>query len=900
MKKIYGGLDVTHNLTTKGKRTVQDVNSNQFFDANGTMNIDTYTPEEIQQILSIMPLSKYGDYTFLPAGVNGNFIGASENIGARYHKLQLENDGTLVYLRGGTNGSTYGVYYSSIKNIVNLSNLNSVNTNTIREYKPGYFKSTQFAGGLFNSDSSLVFGYTRGTTAQDNTFFFSYTNGTLDDTQHNGFTIQDDGVVFRQNGSSPVFAMLGLDNAIYVFSTVLDTRLRLIVNKVIPNGTTGTVTYINNWTTKTFYSQTLSEPDIVLNNRVQSANIADKPYLLIPSSAIAGSAYMTPWDIFVAQDPVSKKFRLRVSGDGWVASVNFADRPQHNYSFDLDFNARTATLDAGNDINGKYQAPLVVTDTGSDYVTNGTTYNIDPLYYHNGGGNLINSYYYNTDGIAMAISCPNLAEALLIQRSQFPKQSIYNNLNVRAVTSTEYISGSCKLSFGSSIGSNICGLEIISNTCTKQNSRNARGTLTNSYAVHNPDASFIFKSLDYGTIRGYAPTTDRDFVSNNTTSFITTCDSMSARANGGILIWNQRYSTAISYDDHLNGTGTISIDSTIMTNFKNAEYAKVNTSTYPINNGAIKNCILYIPQQSDMPAFSLMTTITNNNDMYVRVVEVTVPARSGNISSVVFSRLVYEGVMTDNPFNVIGNSTMSPASTGLCIYDIGTHYVIGGGDPLNHSTVGNSGSLQFRGLVNKSTKQMQEFIPMATKGTGYTNNGTFIGIPGYGFGVQRQIDGANKICFDAYGTNLQDYQNWTVQTPNMLALVTQDVAEGFIVYFTEDTPVLMSGKSFTLPIQNIDLKTIKANPANSTFHVYVTMKQGIAQYLISEKVIAEAGSTAYTLFWIGTITTNSTQIASINITKRDRLDIFGASLASAGSSFPVSYGLPSQTGTINW
>ncbi|MCU6295102.1 hypothetical protein, partial [Escherichia coli] len=77
-KKIYGGLDVTHNVTVKGKRTVQGIND-QVFDANGNMEIDTYSKEELLDVISLLPISHYGTHNYLPAGVSGDFNGASEN-----------------------------------------------------------------------------------------------------------------------------------------------------------------------------------------------------------------------------------------------------------------------------------------------------------------------------------------------------------------------------------------------------------------------------------------------------------------------------------------------------------------------------------------------------------------------------------------------------------------------------------------------------------------------------------------------------------------------------------------------------------------------------------------------------------------------------------------------------
>jgi hypothetical protein len=123
---------------------------------------------------------------------------------------------------------------------------------------------------------------------------------------------------------------------------------------------------------------------------------------------------------------------------------------------------------------------------------------------------------------------------------------------------------------------------------------------------------------------------------------------------------------------------------------------------------------------------------------------------------------------------------------------------------------------------------------------------------------------------------------------------------GFVVNFTDKIPVLLSGNAFIMQAQTINLTTIKANPANSLFYVYVNMVQGIAQYLITETVIAESGTSAYNTFWIGRIATNATQISSISLIKRSRLDVYSPSINAAGSSFPVSTGNPSSTGTITW
>lgn len=123
-------------------------------------------------------------------------------------------------------------------------------------------------------------------------------------------------------------------------------------------------------------------------------------------------------------------------------------------------------------------------------------------------------------------------------------------------------------------------------------------------------------------------------------------------------------------------------------------------------------------------------------------------------------------------------------------------------------------------------------------------------------------------------------------------------SNGYIVNFNSINPVLLSGNFFKLPISSIDLSTIKSNPSNTTFYVYIILIEGLPKYTITDIVISE--SNIYNLLWIGTIITNESEISEININSRSRLDMYSPSITEAGSSFPVSTGFPSDTGVINW
>lgn len=891
-KKIYGGLDVTHNVTTKGKRIVQGIN-NETFDENGNLNINTYTRQEMLDIVALMPLSHYGTHNYLPAGVSGSFDGASENQAYRRGKVFLEDDGTLVFLRAGTNGSTQGVYYAYMQNALFAEDM-SLSVNTNKEYQPGYFGSNRYAIGMISTDDNIVVGYYAERNSTSTGIFVSIMNETLDDTQHTGFFVSSIDV-------SPVgtltYAMRANDGSYYFFST--DTsynKFEVCVVRLVYNQSTGTYTSnrITGWNNKIFYNSTENGTDnIVLIRNMISHNVADKPYALCPPTANDRSLFMTSIDLFVAQDPSSGQFRIRVNGDSWFASSSQNTRPQHGFSYTINMSTKSSVLDPGND-KTTLQAPMVI-DSNFSYF--GTVINNEPLYNHAGYRNIFSCYLYLETGDVFSISTPNLAQALLLQRSKFNAGSVFQMIKVRDNISNDFSAGIVKPTFGSSIGSWITGLELLPNNSTKQFTNTSSGTRP-SYSVHKSSPTFTFKSVDRGTIKGFEPTTDRNFISSNwdNRAYISTVSGNNVTTNGGIFICDNRYEQSFSYDYHSVGTGKISITPSVLDNFRNTEYSKIPAS-WNLSPSAAKSLTLFVPQQSDIPAFVMLSTITNNLANYVKMMEVNVNTRSGNISSISFKRTLFEEVNGNN-FTVNSSAGIGDATIGLNIYDAGSFYVVGGSNPLFHNTIGNTNTPYFRGLIHKGSNQ---FADMRTSGyhPSYDTNSQPGSLPGHGFGIFNKLDQSNKIIFQSCGTTVDDYNAWTPKG-DPIVIVSQDVAQGFIVYFTEETPVLLSGKSFTLPISNINLTSIKANPANTTFYLYVKMNQGIAEYHITENVISETGTTAYNVFWIGTIRTDSIQIESINVFKRSRLDVFGASLEPAGSAFPVSYGLPSNKGNINW
>ena len=904
-KRIYGGYDVTHNATVQGKRTIQSVDETALFDSNGNMDLDGYTKNELTEIIGVLPISHYGTHNYLPAGVSGDFVGSSENANYRRAKNLLEDDGTLVVLRAGTNGSENGLYYSYISDILNRNSINNISINTNKQYMPDYIPNDLKPIGAVSSNSGVVVGYLQvaDTNSESMYFFTSLTNGTLNDTQHVGFLIPSSTVL--PEGGELVFVMLGTDGLIYYFGILPgDDNFTLSVVTVAFNKQNGTFTSsrLTGFNGSLFYSMNNST-NIKMAGTRYSKQIINEPYWLCPPDTIASQPFQVAIDMFAVQDPATNNIKIRINGDAYI-SVGYAEsRIQHGFSFTLNPNTKLITLDS--EYAGTPNQPGMISTVSSNIINStGKVINDDIIYNHANSVNIGNTYHYTDIGYVICISTENLQRPLKVQVGKYDTAlSPYEMMNYKKYSSriVSFLYGLMYESYGSVIGSFLIAPELLSTNSTKQISTSPDGTITTSYAIHDTSPTFSFGSNTYGTLNGYKPTSNRKSLPNDNLHKIimSSISGSSITSNGGIFIQGIRESTPLTYDSTMNGTGSISVDSTALLNFKNSEFSKLNNSI--LDNTSSKDCTLYVPRQSDIPAFALLSTVGVNGTYIYRFVEVNVNTRVGLITSISFKTLVKQEEISGGLFLNASNGFISDASTGVTIYDAGTFYFIGGADPVMRLVVGNTLSYYFRGIVDKSSSTFTNFdVDQYHTYTSYSSGHMPFALPNNGFGIITQVDNQCKLCFFSYGTTLSDYSSWTSKVSKPINVVSQDVENGFVVYFTEETPVILSGKTFTLPVTSIDLKSITPDPQNKVFQIYVKMVQGIASYEISENVIAESGTTAYNLMWIGSLRTNDIQIDNIDVIKRARIDIFGDSLQAAGSSFPVSYGTPTSTGTINW
>ena len=118
---------------------------------------------------------------------------------------------------------------------------------------------------------------------------------------------------------------------------------------------------------------------------------------------------------------------------------------------------------------------------------------------------------------------------------------------------------------------------------------------------------------------------------------------------------------------------------------------------------------------------------------------------------------------------------------------------------------------------------------------------------------------------------------------------------GWGIVFGALVPVLIWGKSYSMPAQTVDITATIPTPAGKTLNVYVSVSNNVATYLLSETFLSE---TANRLF-IGQVICGASAISSGDISKVTKLDNFRLGASPAGASIPTTTGLPTAVAAID-
>lgn len=913
-KRVIGSTTVSGNLQINGQNTIRSINGITPDPSTGQVIYPLYKRSEIQGMLDMFPISRIGTMDYLPMNINGSYEGASSY--SFQHEVQpvcLEDDGTMVMIRSGTNGSTANFYYGYIRNIRSLGALSQsdfVSTNAI--FKPSFFTSNHAMVEFYNTDAYELLFY-KFTNSGTPTYALSLTNGTLNTISHQNATF-DPSVLPNFN---PVFANICGTN-IYVWgidTTVSNNGLTLNLYSVpvsqVRSGGALTFTQVTGISGSTITGTSFSGASNIKMydswSTLKSDGITNSLFTYsAPVTGVEYANYITK-NYYVRSNAAGTQMRLMYYPTyRFMSNISYSQVYSIAFSFVFNVSSKTVTYD--NTIGTQIDVTATVNSGNITYnQTNAYTNSMTKMNGYN-DGTLSNAgtISQTNDGYLISTKCrrttgPTFGIIKGIVNGATPFDSL--NVTTRNITSRYVID--VLPTFGSAIGENLLGCKFISNDrvilqCAGTSNGTTFGYDTPVQTFIGTTRTFQYNSLDSGTLYGFSPSSDRSQLTNTNnqycglismfndtnpvnaygTSFIETF-----KNTGGGLLNSTNFTFTGSYsmsDSVLQSVGSAVVTAAGLTGIttKLSNFYYVSNPTYGNSvivthayNSSTRQCTIIWAECTAILSGSTITGATIigiiNSITLSNIVSIQASVTSNRMSG---CNLAYGG----STFNYVSYNSLIEISTpaGPTWY-----YLHGRYDPTSNAVVTNQ-------ISNTS------YVAGGLTSPGY--------VPGGGFGKYNysESDAQTKLVFDVYGNTISELDNMLSGSgvvSDKIVIASQDVAEGFLVYFTQTIPIFLGGLYYELPAQTIDLTLVKANPANTTFYLYAQMNRStqVGSYVISQVELDESLTTAY----IGTIITDSTGISSIVTEKVTRFLTYRPSTTKRGSAIPTSTGVPSGSGT---
>ncbi|AMM43714.1 structural protein [Pectobacterium phage vB_PcaM_CBB] len=911
-KKIIGDMSVQRNAQSNGRNTIRDVN-NIAADVNGNINLPYYNKEYINKVMSTIPLSRIGTMDYLPMNINGSFEGSSNYIGKGVYPILLENDGTLVYLRPGTNGSTFGYYYCYVSNARTVLNLAPVVTN--EKFTPTNFTSSHTLDSFISTDASELL-MMRTNDGTNDTYTLSLTNGTMNSVAHQNLEFPASTIT----GTDPQYAMV-VDNLIYIFcldgysntSEMAISVYTLPKNNII-SGTFTALTKVTGFSGVNLFGTSISaSPNIKLAPMYFSNTPSDNSLYCVPTGNVyrGFSSFWGNNEGTLHAERNDRLIRIAFVHAAEATTQQSNTRSLSAISLVLDTSNKKYTLD-----NTNTGQVTITTNPTTGAITWNNPYSANMENYSglsvNGSLNRVPTYATTSDGVQFTSTARHdSSPEHYISRCKINNfVSRYNAWNVTTRSVNSMLLNIVNPVFGSVIGENLIHPTIISSSkilmhCSGTYNNNITDYNTNVYTTLSGNPDYVYKSVSTGgTINGFKPSEER-VILNNPDYRYTGCVTImnqdgSTKVYGSSFVQDiNKFSALEMNQNDFSYSQQITMNNTLLNNLKQDVMDSV-TLPYPVLQSYI--VLYYVPDNSYSKSYAVVTMLfdaptgTANSYHILSEVDVTLSSNSVTAYNILSSYLINRNIVARSI-----NTGLIERMGGMIIakYQEFTYVGIPTLFAVNTSA-GNFSSLICK--VDNSTKMIKSTPKMiSTAYNSSTANSYQVGvIPKLGFGLFENgaiTDIKTKLVFKNYGTTEAQFDamvaNPASNPLSRIVIAAQDVAEGFIIYFTQRVPAFIQGNYFEMPITSINLNDITSNPSNKTFYLYITIVEGEAVYQISESLLSEELYRVY----IGTIVTGQSAITSISTEKVTRFLNYRTSTTKRGSAIPTSTGVPSGTGT---
>lgn len=882
-------------------------------DTSGVIDLPITLKDGVDKVFAQLPFSQYGAINNNEPGVAGTFDGGSTVSYYSAMPVLLENDGSLVYLRPGTNGSTVNYYYTYINNPDSTMRPYT----TINKYYEGAWNNILFA----DSDASNCLVYEE---VANNVVHVVLTNGTLNKDSHKEATFTRSLIPYyilsaTVAGSYVYIACLYCSSFDTNYPTSIQYNindpLQIVMYRVLVSeinaGTINTVERVSGITGNTMYGAAQGSQNYIRLADVWASTTATSSNSFIKYQAaftgVSPYTYSMPGMFKCIFDGTN--ININVTSNAYC--TNNTNRYDTSYSFVVKFNPSTNVFTSDLSAN-----PITFNGAATGAITFNNPYSVTSANMFGFGTSVSDSlrgciYVTNTGTQYYIREKYVLSDFYVVYSGKInsftSKVAAYNFRNRTFSNQVQY---NVYSDYASRVGDQLMGgIPISSSRIIFSGTGTYNGTAYDKYQKGVSDIgtsrTYNYNSFTNGTISGYAPQLYRVPLTPSTYGGISYCDSSgNVSFYGTLFVEDKILSCGYKLDPiTLTYDKNITVDNSLLTNVKNSIISSLGLSV-----SASQLSLYYSPNTAyfnSVVCISAVSSSGSGGNLILASVNVTLTGNA--ISAISLNTVINNYVhsyMTGIGTNGLSSSEIARHG-GMSVVNYSDFTYVALPHAINIIVPGDSEEYTYAGVKSGSNLSSVLMNRSYHAPDLFTTAREYSYIPNYGFGFYmfEKTDKGTKLVFDYRGKTLSEFQNNMPQgngtptgTPTPTVILAQDVIQGFYLYFTEVTPVLMNGKFFEMPITAIDLSTVKANPGNTKFYVYVDSSSGTPQYKVSITEIAESSTNMY----IGNIQTDGTKVSDLNITKVSRFGIYRPSETQIGSAFPVSTGNPAQTGTINW
>jgi hypothetical protein len=917
-------LDEVTKHTSKLGVNVHGINGNQ---------VGSYTGQEFEDRLDMLmdtesgvPLDFYGDREFLPPSITGSFESGSNTTPWGMVAMMLEDNGTLMVLRTGTDGDTAGLFYSYLRNAQTETDIGNIIMSNV-QYEPAFIPAGMKCFAIVHGSQDIIVGIVVDKVTLARTgYFVSVTNNTMDHTKHTGVFVPN-GSIFDVHfhptyTSSMVGGVTGyIKNGWCYFLCNLDVvnqfgwRVWRIPVANLIAGVWGGVEQVTGWTINRGGAGVVSRSDLVLFDNVQDAfaQIGSAHINQLPAAASPGVFPMVREDgrVIVMQ----QKYWQYIPTDQRAQQQGFVG----SWTIEIPDNK---VIDCA-----KYHNQKVV----STYVSGvgfsigvcpawvGDSYNAWMRY---AGGQACGSWYTTKFNQMWMWGTTTYYSSRVLYRlpgpdiNQDPLDYFQMRTGVGPGVQGVNISGrhGSALTVAFHCIGNIGDFQL-----TAKNYIKPLGKPYGDYAVRalitgEPTYQYSSVSGKYA-YRGFAPTIQRYTFEELGASDITAIVMLNEGHSGAEWQSHGRFTKntgqwikAGKINPDLTVSGAIITTGDCMESINQQIYNDLvskGVTFYGDRNTSM--CFeLNVPQMyTDMPPFVFGTYISADQSItnFVYSCAITVGNRQ-SISAVAIQpstlarAIGWQGTgLSVTPMENCGQNAIRRVNGGFVVGVVPASIITVVGDAetsINLLTY--NGTWAFRGTPVWNHWQV---APMGW--INFPSRGLYWGLCSEF--IRGEIDCGSKLLGVLMATTDMNTRTMDNGYPlfqdgnNCIVLVSQKTVSAWTIYFSDPTPAMLDGT-----YQVIANTTYELNPAvdaNKTFYMWIVKVNGVLSYrVVAQSAAAPTGVQAS--LYLGYLTTTADGIQKVVAEKRVAVGGNVLARASQGSGIPLTSGTPNAYGRLNW